>query len=153
LSAMVADAKDGQAAMDAVFGSQGWQRVFVPPFHALAMSFKAEISRLGYLGLSAGEPLTPRFDGLLEVNAEIDIMNWHTGTFLGADRVAEMLVKQLLDRRTGARPMDEPIGILSHHLVHDKKVFGFLCELFVFLSLSGVVRVLRADELFKHKTR
>jgi hypothetical protein len=151
LSTMVADAKAGKAAMDAVFGSQGWQRVFVPPYHALAMSFKAEMSRLGYLGLSAGSPLTPRFDGLLEVNAEIDITNWHTRTFLGADKVAEMLVKQLVDRRTGPRNRrHEPIGILSHHLVHDKKVFDFLGELFVFLSSSGGVRVLPAGELFKH---
>jgi len=153
LNAMVADAKAGQAAMDAVFGSQGWQRVFVPPYHALAMSFKAEISRLGYLGLSAGSPLTQWVDGVLEVNAEIDIMNWHTRTFLGADIVAEMLVEQLVDRRTGARPMDEPIGILSHHRVHDKEAFDFLGELFVFLTLSGGVRVLRADELFKDKAR
>jgi hypothetical protein len=54
LEAMKYDALSGQRRMDQLFGPQGWQRIFVPPFHEIAMPFKALLPVLGYLGVSAG---------------------------------------------------------------------------------------------------
>ena len=76
---LIRDAVLGQRALDRLFGPSGWQRVFVPPNHMLAMPFKTLVPRLGYLGVSAGVPLTPATGSLIEANAEIDVMNWPRG--------------------------------------------------------------------------
>ena len=66
------------------------------------------LPRLGYIGLSAGNPLTPELDFLPEVNAEIDIVDWSSRKFLGADAVSAMLAEQLAMRRLGRLPEDRP---------------------------------------------
>ena len=63
---MMRDAMEGQRAMDRLFGSH-WQRVFVPPFHALTMPFKSLLPSLGYRGLSSGLPYKPRLATVPEV--------------------------------------------------------------------------------------
>jgi hypothetical protein len=93
LESMMTEAHKGQLALDRMFGEAGWQRVFVPPFHALSIPFKRLLPSLGYWGLSAGLPLTPPIDTVAEVNAEIDIMNWPEGKPHGPGAIAKMLVE------------------------------------------------------------
>jgi len=149
LKAMTEDAKQGQVALDRIFGPAGWQRVFVPPFHALSLPFKMTIPSLGYWGVSAGRPLTPRLEAIPEANAEIDIMNWPERRFLGAEAVSVTLAEQLSLRRNGIIPIEEPIGILTHHPALDEDAWRFLEELLEFLRWHGAVEFLQADRLFQ----
>src|SRR5262249_31062335 len=121
LSRMMTDAHDGHVALDRLFGENGWQKVFVPPFHALSTDFKAVLPSLGYWGLSAGIPLTTPINTVAEANAEIDIMNWPKRAFHGAEAVEKMVVAQLQARREGMRSGEGPIGLLTHHLAHDEE--------------------------------
>lgn len=82
LEAMTHDALIGERALDRFFRPTGWQRVFVPPNHSISMPFKALIPSLGYSGVSAGVPLTPRLEHVVYVNAEIDVRTGMKGRFL-----------------------------------------------------------------------
>jgi hypothetical protein len=146
---MTDDALAGQRSLDRLFGPTRWQRVFVPPNHMLSVPFKALIPSLGYLGVSAGVQLTPPIEHVVEVNAELDVMNWPEGKILGVAAICRMLVEQLVSRRLGESPVEHPIGILTHHLVFDDDAWGFVSKLFKFLSSHRAVEVLRADTLFE----
>jgi hypothetical protein len=148
LDLMVRDALAGQRALDRLLGPSGWQRVFVPPNHALSMPFKSLIPSLGYLGVSAGVQLTPPLDHVVEVNAEIDVMNWPEGKILSESAICRMIADQLRSRRTGSIPIDRPIGLLTHHLAFDDDAWTFMFRLFALLRSHNGVEVVRADTLF-----
>jgi hypothetical protein len=148
LERMMADARNGQLRLDRLFGERGWQRIFVPPFHAFCVPFKMLLPSLGYHGLSAGDPLTPPVDTVTEVNADIDIINWPKRRFHGSDTIARMLTEQLLSRRQGRMEIDAPIGLLTHHLAMDESAWRFLEQLLHFLARQDAVELLPADRLF-----
>jgi hypothetical protein len=79
------------------------------------------------------------------VNTHIDIMDWHgpRGGRPHSEIVAE-LVKEL-DRRYANG--DEPIGIMTHHLVHDATAWDFVETLFAVLSESRAARWHALDDL------
>ena len=148
LELMVADARKGQARLDRLFGEQGWQRVFVPPFHAFCVPFKMLLPSLGYRGLSAGDPLTPPVQTVAEVNAEIDIINWRKRKFRGSDTISGLLTEQLRSRRQGRMEFEAPIGLLTHHLAMDEPAWRYMEELFRFLARHDAVELPPADRLF-----
>lgn len=149
LRAMLDDARSGQDLLDRRFGPGGWQRVFVPPFHALSMPFKSLLPSLGYLGVSAGRPFTPAIASVPQVDAEIDIMNWPARRFVGAEAAVAMIVEQLANRRSGRAAIDAPIGLLTHHEVLDEDAWAFLTTAFSFLKSSGA-EFLPASSLFRN---
>jgi glycosyltransferase involved in cell wall biosynthesis len=149
---MVGDALAGQRALDHLFGPSGWQRVFVPPNHLLSMRFKTLIPSLGYLGLSAGAPLTPELDHVFEVNG-LDVMNWPERRLLGVSVICAMIAEELVLRRLGQTPVDNPIGILTHHLAFDANSWNLILNLFQFLLSHRAVEIVRADSLFDSKIR
>ncbi|SDB54187.1 glycosyltransferase [Bauldia litoralis] len=134
---MALEASAGQRILDRLFGPHGWQRVFVPPFHLLSMRFKALVPDLGYLGVSAGVQLTPPIDHVVEVNAEVDVMNWPERRMLGDLAIRGRVAEQLADRRTENTDPTSPIGILTHHLVFVEEDWTRLTELFRFLQSRG----------------
>ena len=148
LELMIRDAVCGQRALDNLFGKSGWQPVFVPPNHSLSMTFKPFVPYLGYVGLSAGEPLTPRLAEVLEVNAELDIMNWQEGRVWPESTLCEMVIGQLKSRRMREVPSDSPMGILTHHLVLDDEAWNLVRRLLGFFRSHEAVTMLRADKLF-----
>jgi hypothetical protein len=148
LNLMVADAQRGQESLDRLLGPNGWQKVFVPPFHLISLPFKSLIPSLGYLGLSAGEPLTPPIPGVFEVNAEVDVMNWPEGKLHDPVAVSTMLLRQLRSRRLLERPSEEPIGILTHHLAFQHEDWEFISRLSVYLASHPAVQFARVDTLF-----
>jgi hypothetical protein len=148
LESMMADAHNGQIVLDRIFGNAGWQRVFVPPFHALSVPFKMLLPSLGYWGLSAGLPRTLPIDTVAEVNAEVDIMGWLERKAHGLDVISKMLVEQLVSRRQGHIPVRSPIGLLTHHLAHDEEAWRCVTELLRFLKRETAVEIVPADLLF-----
>jgi predicted glycosyltransferase len=104
--------------------------VFVPPWNRVSPALVRELRRAGFWGLSAFRDRTTagRVSGLLQVNAHLDPIAWHRGR--GLDDPA-WLVRQLSDcverRLSGMADPQEPIGLLTHHLVHDGATWDF-CE-------------------------
>lgn len=100
--------------------------VLVPPWNRIDPSLLPELSSAGYVALSVFGTAKPA--PLPVVNTHIDLIDWH-GTRGARDPAA--LVRDLataLDRAYEGR--GEPLGILTHHLVHDEPAWEFLAELF-----------------------
>jgi peptidoglycan/xylan/chitin deacetylase (PgdA/CDA1 family) len=100
-----------------LFG-QAAGRWYVPPWNRIAPDVAGWLPALGFETLSAFGPARLARDvGLIEANTHLDIIDWkggRTGRPLGW--VASELARQLkFAREDGGRP----VGILTHHLVHD----------------------------------
>lgn len=97
--------------------------VLVPPWNRIAPEVVAGLPALGFRAVSTFGP--PKPTPLAVINTHVDLMDWH-GTRGG--RPTEALYADLA--RALALPSDAPIGILSHHLVHDAQAWAFLDALF-----------------------
>lgn len=66
------------------------------------------------------------------VNTHLDVIAWRAGRqFIGEKRAWRRLLVEAVRRSNGH---NEPIGILTHHLVHSQEVWDFLALLFDMLS-------------------
>lgn len=101
--------------------------LLVPPWNRIAAVLIPALPGLGFAALSIYG--RAKRDGPVPLlNTHVDIIDWQ-GTRGGrseAELVAE-LVAELRDRFAGS---DEPIGVLTHHLVHDAAASDFLSALF-----------------------
>ncbi|MEH7834368.1 polysaccharide deacetylase family protein [Rhizobium laguerreae] len=124
--------------------------VLVPPWNRIDATLIPALPGLGFAALSVyGRAKQDRPMPLL--NTHVDIIDWH-GT-RGGRRAAELvteLVAELDDRFAGS---DEPIGVLTHHLVHDAAAWDFLSALFATTARHPAVRWSRASTLLKAQVR
>jgi hypothetical protein len=123
---MVNDAELGRARMDKLFGEDGWQPVFVPPWNQVSESFKELLPSLGYRGISTAGAIVSR--NPKEINVEIDIIDWKDSPrikFVGAESCVHQLLKAMVWRRS-LDCFDQPIGLITHHVDHDPDIWGGL---------------------------
>ncbi|MFF0946611.1 polysaccharide deacetylase family protein [Rhizobium leguminosarum] len=120
--------------------------VLVPPWNRIDAALIPALPELGFAGLSVygrakqGGPMPL-------LNTHVDIIDWH-GTRGGrseADLVAELLA-ELRHRFAGS---DEPVGVLTHHLVHDAAAWDFLSALFATTGRHPAVRWSPASALLQ----
>ncbi len=94
----------------------------VPPWNRIAPQVVAGLPALGFRALSVYGPEATA--DLPLYNTHVDVIDWR-GTRSGRpDAVLMDEIAQALQRN------DAPIGLLTHHLVHDMQVWGFLTRLF-----------------------
>jgi peptidoglycan/xylan/chitin deacetylase (PgdA/CDA1 family) len=95
--------------------------VLVPPWNRIAPEVIAALPDLGFHALSVFGP--EKAAPLPVVNTHIDLIDWR-GTRGGRDDAALMAdLARVVDR-------GGPVGVLTHHLVHDAQAWGFLERLF-----------------------
>ncbi|NLR98304.1 polysaccharide deacetylase [Rhizobium sp. P38BS-XIX] len=100
--------------------------LLVPPWNRIDDAFLPHLAPFGYravsvFGLAKQSPI-----GL--INTHIDIMRWHGARGgLPHAEILGHLVEELQNRFAGN---DEPIGIMTHHLVHDDLAWDFVETLF-----------------------
>ena len=133
--------------------AQGWAKiagferrlpVYVPPWNNLKPNVRAALDLSGYLAVSiwGGDSEPGRLD------AHVDLLRWNPGPrFAGHDRVLGKFRRQLLRRRRQRR-WDEPIGILTHHLVQDEDSWKFLSDFLQFAPLEAIADWPEASVLF-----
>lgn len=85
--------------------------MLVPPWNRIAPAVVAGLPALGFEALSVFGPEKPA--PLKMLNTHVDIIDWR-GTRGG--RPAEMVIADLI---RVSQSHDGPIGLLTHHLVHD----------------------------------
>lgn len=121
------EAEAGFARMSELFG-QDTLKVFVPPWNRIDAGLVGGLAEIGYRGLSTFTPRKARLAarGLVQINTHIDPIHWRSG---GGLVPVEILVAQiaalLKDRREGRVDAREPLGLLTHHLVHDAGIWAF----------------------------
>lgn len=104
-----------------------FEPVLVPPWNRIDPVLLPSLPEIGYRALSVYGQAKPASPVTL-INTHVDIIDWHGtgGCRPQADLVA-LLVAELDQRLAGS---EEPIGILTHHLVHDGAAWDFLTRLF-----------------------
>ncbi len=101
--------------------------VLVPPWNRLKRTLVARLAAAGLHGLSAYGPRAAAQParGVVQINTHVDIIDWRgTRGFIGEEAALRLALKQL------ASQSDEPIGVLTHHAIHDAAAWAFLERLF-----------------------
>ncbi|MFC3614426.1 polysaccharide deacetylase family protein [Lutimaribacter marinistellae] len=117
----------GHERMKTLFGKR-FSPMLVPPWNRIAPEVVEGLPRLGFSHLSTYTPRAARLaaPGLVQVNTHIDPIDWKgTRGLVPPDRVIAGLVSTLEDRRSGKTDPEEPLGLLTHHLVHDEAIWDF----------------------------
>lgn len=133
--------REGRGILEDAFGA-AFLPILVPPWNRIDDALHPHLATWGYLGLSVfGKRQHAEVSkGVSLVNTHIDPIDWRgTRGFLGEDVMLERLMDCLR--------LDEPIGILSHHLVMDEPCWSFLEGLLSVLSRHPVSRFCSASQM------
>jgi len=122
------EAKQGKYRLDEVFGAQSLP-VFIPPWNRLDEDLP--LADIGYRGVSVfGQRALTRNRNLLRFDAHIDPIDWRgTRSVVAPKRILANVIKLM--------GSNEPIGLMTHHLVHDDAIWDFLHVLVSHLKQKG----------------
>ncbi len=98
--------------------------MFVPPWNRIAPEI---VQGLGDLGFEAVSTYGPRAEGPLhQINTHVDPIDWRgTRDLVAPDALVAQTVRLLEDRLAGQTDVAEPLGLLTHHLVHTPAIWDF----------------------------
>ena len=119
VATVLGELQRGFAALSAWHGPR-FQPVLVPPWNRIAPEVVAGLPDLGFRAVSVFGVEKPA--PLQLVNTHIDPIDWH-GT--GGGRP----LPELMDALALAVAQGGPVGVLTHHLVHDAAVWAFLAKI------------------------
>jgi peptidoglycan/xylan/chitin deacetylase (PgdA/CDA1 family) len=117
--------------------------VLAPPWNRVCAPVREAQSSVGLLGLSTFG--AAKVFEAHRVNTHVDIVDWTTRRLKQPDIIYGLLCEEIERRLAGS---DEPIGILTHHLVHESESWDFLDEPFAILRGSAAVRWPATSDLF-----
>lgn len=141
----------GRRRMDAAFG-QVWLPIFVPPWNRFAERHWALLRNCGFK-IYSGFGETPALpEGLRPQNVHVDVMQWRPERrFLGTEACLAALTGEVARRRHATSKQGavsaEPLGLMTHHLVHDEETWAFLEALADYLADAPAVRWTQAVNL------
>lgn len=116
LEAVCAELAEGRARLENLFGPR-LRPVLVPPWNRIAPALEARLPGLGYSVLSTFGPPGPAVPGLKRLNCDLDIIDWRNGR---VGRSPEDLDRRLAALVADRHAAEAPVGILTHHLAHDR---------------------------------
>lgn len=147
--ALVTDARAGLQLLSAIMPGVTLP-VFVPPWNRVSDTLVPMLAAIGYRGLSTFGPVahSRATMGLQLVNTHIDPIAWKKGGGLAApSALIQQITQVILDKLTTATEA-EPIGLLTHHLVHDEDIWHFVSVLLETFRASPATQPVRAADLF-----
>lgn len=127
VDAALDEAEAGLTRLKQLFGAQ-LQPMFVPPWNRISPALVPWLAGLDYTALSAFGPRKKpnAAPGLVQVNTHIDPIDWKgSRSLLSEDQILAKLLERLTARRLGVEDRAEPLGYLTHHLVHDAAIWAF----------------------------
>jgi hypothetical protein len=153
LSAIERDLADGFRKLSAAFGAR-FVPVLTPPWNRIGGRTVAILQSIGFIGLTRYLPRAAEsLHGVNLVNTHVDVIDWRgrngpPGGFLGEAACLDLFIGHLQARRLGSVDLNEPTGVLSHHLVHDPATWRFLEKLRDFLANQAATRLLDPSAVF-----
>lgn len=151
IDVMVTEAGDALVNCQRRFGPRALP-VFVPPWNRIAPELADRLGGAGYIGLSTFRNRSARrtASGMVQVNTHLDPIDWHgTRGLVDPDRLLADLAGMVTARLGGASEPAEPIGLLTHHLVHDEETWRFCGWLLDRLRKSPEIDWPDAQNLFQ----
>jgi peptidoglycan/xylan/chitin deacetylase (PgdA/CDA1 family) len=130
---ILAELKAAREKLRRLFGKP-LSGILVPPWNRLSREVAARLHEVGFTGLSTN---SWHEDGssLPQLNTQIDIIDWANEK---RGRSLEWAMGELLRRLEQARERGgAPLGILSHHLVHDEQAW---------VTLEALIRYLKEQD-------
>ncbi|MBB4266341.1 polysaccharide deacetylase family protein [Roseospira visakhapatnamensis] len=146
----LADLGAGWHRLTAVFGDHRPVPMLVAPYNKVGDDLPEALPTVGLSALSVHGPREqwgPAWGTapVAVVNTHVDLLRWRPDAqFIGAHKTIHRLVAALQARRLGRdtndlpRDPDEPLGLLTHHLVHTDDLWAFLAELLPRLTHPAV---------------
>ena len=115
--------------------------LFVPPWNRIEPSYFAGLADAGYRGVSTYGPReSQNNEGLQRVNTHVDPIFWRGDRGLvPPETLITELAKTLRDRREERSDISEPLGLLTHHLVHTEEVWAVSADVCRVLLDGGAV--------------
>lgn len=147
--ASIADLKSGHARLAAVFGRR-FTPWLAPPWNRIDPGVSSRLGETGIRGLSLyGDSPKGSPAGIPAVHTHLDIIDWKAGGgFVGAGAIDLLFAAALHRRRSGVIPVNAPIGLLTHHLVHDSACTAFIDSFAAFVRGSAALECPESGELF-----
>ncbi len=128
VDAMLADLAKGREKLSALFDSR-FRPALAPPWNRIADALPAQLETVGLSGLStyrrSDRPSGPR----CWVDTHCDIIAWRGSRGFVGDQEALALIANHLRARRDGETIDEPTGVMTHHIVHDEACWVFLRSL------------------------
>lgn len=124
--------------------------VLAPPWNRFRRPLLPALASIGVRGFSGYGPRGARQParGVIAANTHVDIVDWRgRRAFCGEEAALDAAVRHLAARRSGAADSTEPTGWLTHHELHDRAAWNFLCALFERTRRLGV-RWVDAESIF-----
>lgn len=128
--------------IDALFGDQAIS-LLVPPWNRIAPELIPHLPALGYAALSVFGPERPE-SPLPLVNTHLDVIDWKGSR---GGRPVDDLYEEAAAHLETATAREVPLGILTHHLVHDDAAWRFLDDLFELTANHPACRWVSVREL------
>ena len=113
-----AEVERGLATIIDLFGAQALP-VFIPPWNRIAPDMPETLAQGGYRALSVYGEREPVAGPLPRLDAHIDPIEWR-GSRSAVDPV------ELIAHLCALMENDAPIGLMTHHLVHDEAVWELI---------------------------
>ncbi len=133
-----------ELSMEGLKGSFGDQlvKLFVPPWNRISAELLPTLAAIGYRGVSTFGARNTRFatPRLMQINTHIDPIFWrgHRG-LVAPETLISGIVTTLRDRREARTDSSEPLGLLTHHLVHDEDIWNFSGDVLRVLLDGGAI--------------
>lgn len=119
--------------------------VLVPPWNRISASVEAAAKPIGLSGLSTFGPAAA--DERHQVNTHLDIFAWKPERRALSRAEAYAVLGTEIERRLSGE--EEPIGILTHHLVHEEASWNLLDELLGSIARHPAIHWPAMRELFR----
>ncbi|MEI9983979.1 MAG: hypothetical protein WDN69_12680 [Aliidongia sp.] len=135
----------GRKRLKDLFGGR-FIPALVPPFNALGGNAVASVQASGLTRIS----LATDFAGLAlpSRNVHADLIDWRRGTAVPMASAIRSIVLALRLRRFGLTEAGRPIGVLTHHLVHDEAIWSLTGELLSRLKAHPKIVFAPVDGVF-----
>lgn len=130
-TAVLNDLDLGREILQQLFGDN-FTAVVIPPWNRMDEALIQPIADRGYLGISrfGARTQTHVSERCVVVNAHCDPIKWKSGPrFTGEVKALDQFISHLESRRIGVVDIDEPTGVLTHHIVLDEAGWDFCTRL------------------------
>jgi len=118
LADRIAEAERGLGVIGEMFGKRALP-VFIPPWNRIASDMPEALVGAGFRGLSVYGERESRRDPLPRFDAHLDPIDWR-GSRSAVDGAG--FVARICDLMES----DAPIGLMTHHLVHDEAIWELM---------------------------